>query len=172
MCICTLTCACTPHRQGVAPHQTIVEANAAVTTTAPAEHSSWLGQPPNISSNHHRPLDYHPQYKVDCSHNTHQPPDHPAALAPATTPHTHNAAHRSPPRSSASINHPTPAEPKQQPGARTRTRLTVHANRFREHRRKPAHTELRGNLWHPGELPRDRGMSQLGGIQVEHVSKR
>jgi len=110
--------------------------------------------------------------RVECPHNTHQISDHPAAFAPATTPHTHNAAHRSPPRSSAPINHPAPAEPKQQPGARTRTKLTVHADRFREHRRKPAHTELRGDLWHPGELPRDRGMSQLGGIQVEHVSKR
>ena len=71
--------------------------------------------------------------------------------------HTRNAAHRSPPRSAAPIKHPAAAEPKQ-PGARTRTILTVHAYWFRKHRRKSSHPELRGNLWHSRELPRDRGM--------------
>jgi hypothetical protein len=70
---------------------------------------------------------------------------------------THNAAHRPPPRARTTpINHPAAAKPKQ-PGARTRTGLTVHADWLCEYRRKPAYSELRGDLWHPRELPGDRG---------------
>ena len=140
--------ACVPHQH---PRS---EANAAVTTTAPADLLRAAAQPTPTS----RQTARHSHSKNTIhSNNRAKTPKYPAALAPATTAPSHNAAHRSPPRSAAPIKHPTAAESKQQPGARTRTILTIHAHWFREHGRKPSHPELRGDLWHPGELPRNRG---------------
>ena len=139
--------ACVPHQH---PRS---EANAAVTTTAPADLLRAAAQPTPTS----RQTARHSRSKNTIhSHDRDKPPNYLLPLASATTPPSHNAAHRSPPRSAAPIKHPAAAEPKQ-PGARTRTILTVHAHRFRKHRRKSSHPELRGDLWHPGELPRNRG---------------
>jgi hypothetical protein len=67
--------------------------------------------------------------------------------------------------STTPINNPTAAKPKQ-PGAWARADLTIHADWFREHRRKSAYAELRGDLWHSGELLGDRGMSER--VKGEH----